>query len=301
MQDRWPHFPAHPKFSFLEESIFRSIEQVLGYLRVLAEELLDAHLKEYLEFAPADLLTNSDLLTLVAERVRSMVNQYWEGYGHALTQEPSSRRAQFTRATVLGTMNEHPGLAPHRYPAQEQWAEFIGRMEEPGSKMMELNARYGATIRDVLARKTMEYRETAISRFPKLSEQLKTAAGVTETTGEVKKLTWENIEIQFKSDHRVRINRGGHLDTKNYAELGFEDRRSAGKPILAWDTLQKLGKGSGEIAVNFKNRKFVETRIKAIRKRFRKEFSIKDDPFEFVPGVGYRCRFKISWSRAADK
>src|ERR1019366_3773610 len=53
-EDKIPYFPLHPEFSFIEESIFRSIQRILEYLQILAQDPLDAHLKEYLEHPPAE-------------------------------------------------------------------------------------------------------------------------------------------------------------------------------------------------------------------------------------------------------
>ena len=55
----------HLEFSFLEESIFRSISRILSYLQIFANEVLDASFQEYLEYAPEALLTNGALFEVV--------------------------------------------------------------------------------------------------------------------------------------------------------------------------------------------------------------------------------------------
>jgi hypothetical protein len=170
---RWPHFPAHPDFSFHAASIFRSMESVIGYLRVLAEELMDAHLTEYLEHAPADIFGNTTLLTMVRGRAASIVGDTWTGYKVTLHFEPSSRHRQFKTAVALGTLTEHPELEPSRYPEVEEWAQFMNDMQnDPDSRMSQLNALYESTIRDVLGRKTAYYLGEAISRIAGLHEKI---------------------------------------------------------------------------------------------------------------------------------
>jgi hypothetical protein len=114
-RDTVPYFPMHPDFSFLEESVIRSIARILEYVRIFAEEVLDAHLKEYLELAPSDVLTNEALLQVVGN-VWTLTDQLWKGYGCTLRFEPASRRAQYMMAMAAGTMDQHPELEPLRYP-----------------------------------------------------------------------------------------------------------------------------------------------------------------------------------------
>ena len=164
-RDKMPYFPTHPDFSFLEDHLFRATEQILEYIRIFAEEVLAAHLKEYLEYAPSDLLTNTVLLQSVVENVRSLTNELWVGYGIAVQQEPTSRQARFRMAMVLGTMDQHPELEPWRYPEGEQWADFLLRMARPDSEMARLNARYTATIRRAITDEIGRYQTEAASKL----------------------------------------------------------------------------------------------------------------------------------------
>ncbi|MGI9071022.1 MAG: hypothetical protein ACR2JB_06785 [Bryobacteraceae bacterium] len=110
--------------------------------------------------------------------------------------------------------------------------------------------------------------------------------------------TWENVEIRFLSDHKVQVTIEDRTYPQNYAEMGFEDRRSK-TPRQAWLLLRGLAETNGTIqaAANGRDWAKVEKRIQELRKIFRGHFSIKDDPLPFVQGgVGYRARFKISRS-----
>lgn len=57
---------------------------------------------------------------------------------------------------------------------------------------------------------------------------------------------WASIEIKFLSDERLQIFKEGSSETRNYAELGFEDRRN-GMPNQAWLTLRTLAMKRGTI------------------------------------------------------
>jgi len=105
---------------------------------------------------------------------------------------------------------------------------------------------------------------------------------------------WQDIEIEFLSDERVQIRIGQRLETCNYSEMGFKDRRS-GKPNLAWITLRLLAEQGGTIKVAEKDRTWekVEKRIQGIRKSLRCYFELSSDPLPFVKGGGFRARFKI--------
>ena len=164
-RDKVPYFPMHPDFSFLEDSIFRSVARILEYVRIFAEEVLDGHLKEYLEVAPSDLLTNEALLQSVAGNVWTQTDELWKGYGYTLQFEPTSRRARYMTAMAAGTIDRHPELEPWRYPEGQQWADFISRMAEPESEMARLNTRYTATIRKVIGDRIRRFQHEAASRL----------------------------------------------------------------------------------------------------------------------------------------
>lgn len=108
---------------------------------------------------------------------------------------------------------------------------------------------------------------------------------------------WKEVKISFISDERVQITVGGQTETRNYTELGFEDRRD-GKPNKAWLTLRELADLDGTIGAAKTRQEWpkVEKRIQAIRKVLRRRFGISADPVPFRKGSGYRACFRISCS-----
>jgi hypothetical protein len=110
--------------------------------------------------------------------------------------------------------------------------------------------------------------------------------------------TWDTVEISFLSDERVQIRNGAAAETRNYAELGFEDGRN-GKPNRAWEAFRVLAAERGVIRDAAKTGgkwPKVEKRVQEIRKALRKHFLISADPIPFVKGTGYQALFKISCS-----
>jgi hypothetical protein len=85
--------------------------------------------------------------------------------------------------------------------------------------------------------------------------------------------TWEDVEIRFLSDERVQITIGEHIETKNYAEFGFEDARSEG-PNRAWATLRALAESGGTVHRSQNGREGVklEKRMQEIRSAFRQSY-----------------------------
>jgi hypothetical protein len=107
--------------------------------------------------------------------------------------------------------------------------------------------------------------------------------------------TWADIEITFLSDERVQIRNGTAIETRNYAEFGFADRRND-IPNRAWTVLRILAEQRGILPSGGttgpgweKN----ERRVQEIRKLFRQHFGIPADPIPYVHGTGYQARFKI--------
>lgn len=114
--------------------------------------------------------------------------------------------------------------------------------------------------------------------------------------------TWDAIEISFLSEERVEIRIGPKIETCNYSELGFEDRRN-GTPNLAWKTLWLLAGQNGiikDFATAGRDQSRVEKRIQDIRKALRKHFGISADPIPFLRDTGYQARFKIGRRPSSD-
>ena len=111
---------------------------------------------------------------------------------------------------------------------------------------------------------------------------------------EIGATNWEEVEIWFLSDERVQTYVGGRTETRNFAEMGFEDGRT-GKPNLAWVTLRSLATSGGTLprASPGGARASLQKQTQALRSVLRTLFRILDDPLPAVEGAGYRARFKI--------
>ncbi len=116
--------------------------------------------------------------------------------------------------------------------------------------------------------------------------------------------TWRDLSVRFLSDHRMEIRIGDQVETRNYAEAGFEDRRSE-KPDSAWQLLCILAEKGGTISKPEQSGAAkwtgVEKRVQQIRKLFRKIFRIPGDPFEpFHQVRGYKAKFQISCAESFE-
>lgn len=110
--------------------------------------------------------------------------------------------------------------------------------------------------------------------------------------------TWKDVSMTFISDHRVQIDVVDVRQTRNYAEMGLEDRRGGGgKPALAWTLLKELAESGGGIAKpdDFKRPGWpkVEKQVQTLRARLRELFVISEDPLPFNKRSGYEAKFKI--------
>jgi hypothetical protein len=113
---------------------------------------------------------------------------------------------------------------------------------------------------------------------------------------------WEDLEIRFLSEERVQVSAPGRLETRNYAEMGFLDRRS-GQPTLGWGALRLLAEHHGTISSGRQagiKWAGVEKRVQEIRKRLRELHPAPGDPLPFINNdehagkvSGYEARFRI--------
>jgi hypothetical protein len=113
---------------------------------------------------------------------------------------------------------------------------------------------------------------------------------------------WESMEICFLSEERVQIKTGCKSETRNYAEMGFDDRRN-GKPDRAWAVLRVLAEKRGMLVGNREagtDWKKVERRVQEIRKRLLELYPAAGDPIPFKERdaflgreSGYHARFRI--------
>lgn len=117
--------------------------------------------------------------------------------------------------------------------------------------------------------------------------------------------TWRDLSLRFLSDHRVEIHIGDQVETRNYSELGFEDKRS-GKSATAWLLLRILAQQDGTIAKPEQGGAAkwtgVEKGIQQIRKTFHQVFHIVGDPFEpFKEVGGYKTKFRIGCAQSFER
>ncbi len=103
---------------------------------------------------------------------------------------------------------------------------------------------------------------------------------------------WSDLELRFISEERVIASAGMATENLNYAELGFEDKRSH-KPTLAWGVLKKLAESGGTLKVGDGAWSNTERRIQEIRKTLRKRYRLEADPLPYVRREGYRTEFRI--------
>lgn len=108
--------------------------------------------------------------------------------------------------------------------------------------------------------------------------------------------SFTELEIRFTSDERVQLFWNGHQETRNFIELGFEDERAKEKPVQAWHTLRELAQSQGVLRRSMgRQATRLEKRIGEIRRRLRKFFQTKDDPFEFNRRERfYKARFRAT-------
>jgi hypothetical protein len=112
---------------------------------------------------------------------------------------------------------------------------------------------------------------------------------------------WPEIEIRFLSEERIQISVNDQLETRNYAEMGFRDRRN-GKPNAAWALFKVLGLEGGVIALPNDRQRWaqMEKRIQELRKVLRSQFGLGTDPLPHIKGTGYQALFKISSARSYE-
>jgi hypothetical protein len=111
--------------------------------------------------------------------------------------------------------------------------------------------------------------------------------------------SWSDLEVRFVSEERVRVSVGTTIENLNYAEMGFEDRRSH-KPTLAWDVLKALAENLGTLKVSERAWSKTERRIQEIRKILRDRYRLKGDPLPYVDSEGYRAEFRILCNASYD-
>lgn len=115
---------------------------------------------------------------------------------------------------------------------------------------------------------------------------------------------WADVSLRFTSEFQAQITVAGRTEVRNYAEMGFEDRRRE-IPDSAWELLRKFAENGGTIGnsqqANGAPWPVVEKRVQILRKRLRQLFQIPDDPFEpYRRAKCYRAKFHIESARACQ-
>lgn len=119
-------------------------------------------------------------------------------------------------------------------------------------------------------------------------------------TSSIADLRWEDLQIQFVSDERVQVTARGRTETRNYAEMGFEDKRN-GKPTEAWSVLRTLAenRGSTQVGVGPARSKLVK-QIQQLRKKLGELYPAVGDPLPYVYGTYVRARGKPDAAQLRD-
>jgi hypothetical protein len=109
------------------------------------------------------------------------------------------------------------------------------------------------------------------------------------------RINWEDVKISFLSDERVRLQVRERVETRNHAEMGFEDMRN-GTPNQGWHLLRELAVKKGIFRDSSRNSKdfiAIEKGMERLRTGLRRCLGITSDPIPRHPREGYSCRFKI--------
>ena len=110
--------------------------------------------------------------------------------------------------------------------------------------------------------------------------------------------SWGEVRLRFTSDFQVQIWVRDESGTRNFAEMGFEDRRGTGdKPTMGWQLLKQFAECGGVLPpfeFNDSKRAVIEKQVQTIRKRLKGLFGIQEDPFhKFRLNQAYRAKFHI--------
>jgi hypothetical protein len=117
--------------------------------------------------------------------------------------------------------------------------------------------------------------------------------------------SWQDVTIEFLSDHRVQITVPGGTYNENFAEIGFKNRKT-GLPNSAWEMLRTIAEGDGRISTSHIPWKKVEKRVQEIRRALRAYFQHRKittpntDPMPFVKGQGYVAAVRLALSPSYD-
>ena len=106
---------------------------------------------------------------------------------------------------------------------------------------------------------------------------------------------WKNIMMNFKSETEVEITVGRHVLKTGFADMGFADGRTVGKPNMQWTLLKILARKGGsliasdsEVSNNFKKQK------QLLADRLSEYFTLEADPFHtYTAKKGYALKMLV--------
>jgi hypothetical protein len=173
----------------------------------------------------------------------------------------------------------------------------LPRRPETAAQILSGNENAKAPSDDKPERDLTPSPKQATSATPKKENASGEGARSSSTLVATGSLNWEDIEIRFLSDDRVQIYRRGKAgESLNFAEFGFEDKRTK-ISTSAWITLRELAQANGMIRDETQTRVSwtkLEKRVQEIRRLLRKYFEIAPDPIPYGRGTGYRTKFKVT-------
>lgn len=100
---------------------------------------------------------------------------------------------------------------------------------------------------------------------------------------------WHEVKISFIDNENVKISARDVTEKKNYAEMGFKDKKTC-KPVKSWEILLSFSENQYLMYPhNIKSK--IEKSIQDLRKRLKAYFGIQDDPI--ILEHGYKPIFKV--------
>ncbi len=155
-------------------------------------------------------------------------------------------------------------------------------------------------VRIRLASRVAHWQQQALKLARESTKAVDAALAHAADRAEILCGSWPELTIQFTSDHRVQVTVPGGSYIENYAEMGFEDRKTK-NPNVAWTMLRTIAEGSGRISTPPRGIPWskVEKRVQEIRRTLRTYFEQRKivvptgDPLPFVTDQGYVAAFRL--------
>lgn len=269
---------------------------------------------------PAELQADVDRALVLAdaefrEQVGALRGEQWPAVESLISENVASLFAVFAQNSVLA-VRQRAGRWTILF-ATERATEFLesrlsaihdfltGQFERGrpygGSYLFR---RYDGNDRFVFVRDFGEAlkRSAAWTQFLR---RLAAPGDASETAAQRPLMTWPELEIRFLSDERIQVTIQGKTATGNFAEMGFEDRRTE-TPRRAWESLRRLAEaGALDFQRSTTERRRLEKRAQEIRKYLRQIVStlgFQPDDSDALPleRGRYVPKFKIRTARSFE-